>query len=323
MPSMTGSESFFDALKSKRESQNIEISEICEFTKIHPRYIESIEKGDFTVLPNVYLRLFLRSYAKFIGADSAKALKDYELYSTGKITQNEEFTNKEVDATPSSLPHPATEMDSNPKISPKQIASGIGITFVILILLWWAGRVTEEQTGNITSNEPIAEVAEQSVQTPDNEVEKPDSNLPKAGSKSTTDQTINTGVDKQPVILPDKSPLNNNDFSPEKKMSEISKKIKLYSPYTIYITILQDTKLNISKIENAEIIQLINRAVPSGQQFIFDFTSTVYFEFWSSQQISVKLNETSIDNYLTNGDLAIRGSYESEKSKLYLSFYKR
>ena len=106
-------------------------------------------------------------------------------------------------------------------------------------------------------------------------------------------------------------------------MSEISQIVKLYSPYTISITILQDTKLNISKIENAEIIQLINRAVSSGQHFIFDFTSTINFEFWSSQQISMKLNETSIDNYLANGDLAIRGSYESKKSQLYLSFYKR
>ena len=43
MPSMTGSESFFDALKSHRESQNIEIAEICEFTKISPKYIEAIE----------------------------------------------------------------------------------------------------------------------------------------------------------------------------------------------------------------------------------------------------------------------------------------
>ena len=57
---MTSSESFFDVLKSKRESQEIEISEICEFTKIHPRYIEAIEKGDFTVLPDVYIRLFLK-----------------------------------------------------------------------------------------------------------------------------------------------------------------------------------------------------------------------------------------------------------------------
>ena len=98
-PSMIGSESFFDVLKSKRESQNIEISEICEFTKIQPRYIEAIEQGDFTVLPNVYIRLFLKSYANFIGADSAKALKDYELHSTGKSTQNEELSYKDADVT--------------------------------------------------------------------------------------------------------------------------------------------------------------------------------------------------------------------------------
>jgi len=250
-------------------------------------------------------------------------LKDYELYATGKITQNEEFKNQEVDVTPSSPPHPATEMDSNPQISPKQIASGIGITFVIFILLWWASRVTQEQTKNITSSEPIAEVAVESVHNLDNEAEKPESNLSEPVSKPTTDQAINADVEKQPAILPDNSPLNNNDFLPGKKVSEISQIVKLFSPYTISITILQDTKLNISKIENAEIIQLINRSVSSGQQFIFDFTSTVNFEFWSSQQVNVKLNETSIDNYLTNGDLAIRGSYESEKSKLYLSFYKR
>ena len=170
---------------------------------------------------------------------------------------------------------------------------------------------------------PIAKVAEESVHTPDNEAAKPEPNLPEPGSKTTTDQAINADVEKQPAILPDKSPLNNNDFLPRKKVSEISQIVKLFSPYTISITILQDTKLNISKTENEEITQLINRAVSSGQQFIFDFTSTVNFEFWSSQQISVKLNEISIDNYLTNGDLAIRGSYESEKSKLYLSFYKR
>ena len=63
---MTGSESFFDALKSKRESQNIEISEICEFTKINSKYIEAIELGDFTLLPNVYMRLFLKAYVNFI-----------------------------------------------------------------------------------------------------------------------------------------------------------------------------------------------------------------------------------------------------------------
>ena len=40
---MTNTEAFFEVLKSHRESENIAISEICEFTKIHPQYIEAIE----------------------------------------------------------------------------------------------------------------------------------------------------------------------------------------------------------------------------------------------------------------------------------------
>ena len=72
---MTATESFFDALKQHRESQNIEISEICDFTKINPKYIHAIESGEFQILPTVYMRLFLRAYADFIGADSVKALE--------------------------------------------------------------------------------------------------------------------------------------------------------------------------------------------------------------------------------------------------------
>ena len=133
---MTGSESFFDVLKSKRESQNIEISEICEFTRIHPRYIEAIENGDFTILPNVYIRLFLKSYAKFIGADPAKALKDYELHTTGKITQSDEPLSAQENVA-SSPPHAIdTKIDSISHISPKQVVSGIGVIIAIFLLLY-------------------------------------------------------------------------------------------------------------------------------------------------------------------------------------------
>ena len=146
---MADSESFFVALKSKRESQDIEISEICEYTRIHSRYIEAIEKGDFTVLPNVYIRLFLKSYAKFIGADSAKALKDYELHTTGKITPSEELTKNEVDITPSSLPTIETKMESNIQIYPKQIASGIGVIFAIILWPLTTARVLSLNTAYI------------------------------------------------------------------------------------------------------------------------------------------------------------------------------
>ena len=318
---MTGSESFFDVLKSKRESQDIEISEICEFTKINHRYIEAIEQGDFTVLPNVYIRLFLKSYVNFIGADSAKALDDYELHTTVKITQSDERSSKDADVTPPLTLSSGTEMDSNPQISPKQIASGIGVSVFILILFWWASRVTQEQTENIEPKAPMVELAAESVSDADNKVLKPKSNLSAVGSKDITDQTINTEIET--AALPDKFPLNDNDFLPGKLVSEITQKVKLLPPYTISITTLQETKLHISKTENTTIKELINQTVLGDQEFNFVFTSTVNFEFWSSRHISVKLNETSIDDYLINDGKAIRGSYEAEKSQLYLSFYKR
>ena len=108
-----------------------------------------------------------------------------------------------------------------------------------------------------------------------------------------------------------------------KRDSEISQIVELNPPYSISIRTLQETKLHISETEHSKITELINQTVPMGQEYNFDFTSIINFEFWSSSQISVKLNATSIDNYLNNGDMAIRGSYEVEKSKLYLSFYKR
>ena len=179
---MTDSESFFDVLKNKRESQNIEISEICEFTRIHSKYIEAIEKGDFTVLPNVYIRLFLKSYANFIGADSAKALKDYELHTTGKIIQSEALTNNKTEDTPSSK-LPIEELtDANPQISPKQIASGIGVICAIFLLLWWASMVTQEQAENIESNGPNMGIGSES-------------NLLQQSIKSNPDLEINTATD--------------------------------------------------------------------------------------------------------------------------------
>ena len=60
-------------------------------------------------------------------------------------------------------------------------------------------------------------------------------------------------TDMQSVSLPNKLPLNDNDFLHEKKAHEITQIVNLSPPYTISITTLQETKLNISKIENTKI----------------------------------------------------------------------
>ena len=74
---------FGKALKKNRETKKISLNEISDFTKIDIKYLLAIEEGDFSYLPAVYMRLFLRSYCRYIGEDSKKALNDYEFFTVG------------------------------------------------------------------------------------------------------------------------------------------------------------------------------------------------------------------------------------------------
>jgi cytoskeletal protein RodZ len=154
---MTSTEAFFDALKSHRESQNIEISEICEFTKINQKYIQAIESGDFTVLPTVYMRLFLRAYAEFIGADSAKALEDYELLTTGTIQKKTDIDVKSSDVTEQSQPNIGFENETPPQITPQKIATGAAVIIGLFLVLYWAGQITSEQNIELENTPAPAE----------------------------------------------------------------------------------------------------------------------------------------------------------------------
>ena len=122
--------------------------------------------------------------------------------------------------------------------------------------------------------------------------------------------------------LPNRFPLNSNDFLPENKNRETTNIVKLFAPYTISITTLEETKLNISKSNDEGIIELVNQVTLAGMEFQFDFESTINFEFWSNAHIKVKLNEIPLDNFLSDDGFSVRGSYEADKSQLYLGFYR-
>ena len=288
------------ASKRQRESQNIEISEICEFTKIQEKYIIAIETGDFNILPNVYTRLFLKAYANFIGADYKKALNDYELYTTGKVTKKESSVENKI-KSPSDKDEPAATILSEGQISYKKIASGIFVIIIIITFLWWTSKITNENANKI-------------------EVKS----INKVNSAS-TDNDIETNIDSNSASIPTSKvnslknllPLNENDFTANKKNSEITKRVLLKPPYKMSIEAINDTKINISNTTN----NLINRIVKNGEKFEFEFNSIINFEFLSSTDVIVKLNEYSLNQLMKIKKMAIRGSYEASNSQLYISFY--
>jgi transcriptional regulator with XRE-family HTH domain len=58
--------SFSQNLAEARKKQGLSVDKIAEETKVRHHIIEAIENGDFKVMPEVYLRAFIKTYATYL-----------------------------------------------------------------------------------------------------------------------------------------------------------------------------------------------------------------------------------------------------------------
>ncbi|MDE2886847.1 MAG: helix-turn-helix domain-containing protein [Gemmatimonadota bacterium] len=69
---------FASELRAQRESSGMSLEELFERTRINPDYLRAIESGNYDVLPEIYVRLFIKKYAQEIGLDVEETLARYE-----------------------------------------------------------------------------------------------------------------------------------------------------------------------------------------------------------------------------------------------------
>ncbi len=68
-----------EKLRKIRSERRISLSDISRFTKIQLRYLEDIEEGNYEKLPSdVYVKGFLKSYAKFLGVNGDSLIRLYQ-----------------------------------------------------------------------------------------------------------------------------------------------------------------------------------------------------------------------------------------------------
>lgn len=68
-----------EKLRNAREENGITLTEVENETKIRRKYIVALENEDFDVLPGkVYVKGFLRNYARFLGVDGDALVEEYE-----------------------------------------------------------------------------------------------------------------------------------------------------------------------------------------------------------------------------------------------------
>ncbi|NOX16892.1 MAG: DUF4115 domain-containing protein [Chlorobi bacterium] len=77
-------------LKAEREAKKITLKEISDSSRINIKFLEAIENGDFDVMEEVYIRAFLKTYAKYVGLNPEKVLTDFELAKKNKLGRTTE-----------------------------------------------------------------------------------------------------------------------------------------------------------------------------------------------------------------------------------------
>ncbi len=71
---------FGDNLRREREMRAVSLEEISSATKISLRFLEAIERDDFSKLPGgIFARSFIRSYARYLGLDEERVMAEYQL----------------------------------------------------------------------------------------------------------------------------------------------------------------------------------------------------------------------------------------------------
>ncbi|MBI2428340.1 MAG: helix-turn-helix domain-containing protein [Ignavibacteriales bacterium] len=95
---------FSTELRKERESRNITLVEIAKRTRINIKYLEAIEQGAFDVLPQTYVRAFLKSYADNVGIPATEVLYKYDVMVTRKYSDSPEHAPtdyaRQVEASP-------------------------------------------------------------------------------------------------------------------------------------------------------------------------------------------------------------------------------
>jgi len=71
-------EQFGEELKQTRLEKELSLSDISAETRISMRFLEAIEHGQLQLLPQTYVRAFLREYASMIGIDPNDVMQRYD-----------------------------------------------------------------------------------------------------------------------------------------------------------------------------------------------------------------------------------------------------
>ncbi|WP_027355414.1 helix-turn-helix domain-containing protein [Desulfofundulus thermocisternus] len=149
-------------LQEARQARGLSLEQVEKETKIRRRYLEALEKEAFDLLPGrVYVRGFLRTYARYLGLD-AEAL----------VARLEEMLPEEVEPVVRAIPGTGEKLRRLPLGRAVYIMAGMLLVFLLLWGGWWIlGGSGHTAPDDRAGKQPAAFQGEQ-VNVPENRVSR-------------------------------------------------------------------------------------------------------------------------------------------------------
>jgi cytoskeletal protein RodZ len=130
-------DSFGSCLRRAREKRQLSLREVAGATKIPRATLELIETGNLDDLPaEVFVRGFIRSYARMVGADESESLHGFE-----RALNARRDAERAISTTPAAAaaPSPVASAPSGPiedeAAMPRRGGLGLAVFVIILLLI--------------------------------------------------------------------------------------------------------------------------------------------------------------------------------------------
>jgi transcriptional regulator with XRE-family HTH domain len=104
-------------LKTAREKNSMTLAQVANKSKIDIKFLEAIEQGDFAFLPDLYVRAFIKNFARTVGLDENKIIKKFEASKQGVPYVEEEAPPKETKIRPLEIAKQDKALEG-PKLNP-------------------------------------------------------------------------------------------------------------------------------------------------------------------------------------------------------------
>ncbi len=109
---------FAEELKTAREQNGLTIQQVAAKSRIDIKFLEAMEIGDFSFLPEIYVKAFVKDYSNIVGLDADLMLKKFAAARQGKVfsEESEEVINKDTESPNKKNNAAPISPKTNPKI---------------------------------------------------------------------------------------------------------------------------------------------------------------------------------------------------------------